>query len=72
LNDALFLERADTAGDRRRRKRNALGKLDLAQAAILDQGSENRTIQRVYGNFFNFPAPITDLAPVFYIIARFG
>ncbi len=28
-------------------KRNALGKLDLAQTPVLEQGAEDRAIQRV-------------------------
>ena len=47
LNDALLLERADAPGDCRGGKRDALGKLDLALAAVLEQRPENRTIQRI-------------------------
>src|SRR5262245_41241347 len=36
-NDALLFERADAPGDCSGGKRNALGKLDLTQAAVLKQ-----------------------------------
>ena len=47
LNDALLLERADAPGYRRGRERNALGKLDLALATVLEQRAKNRAIQRI-------------------------
>ena len=58
LNDALLLKRADAPSDCRGGKRNALGKLDLAQAAVLKQRPENRAIQRIEFDFFHFLAPI--------------
>ena len=56
LNDALLLKRADAPGDCRGGKRNAFGKLDLAQAAVLKQRAQNRPIQRIQRNFFYFLA----------------
>ena len=56
LNDALLLKRADAPGDGRGGKRDALGKLDLALAAVLKQRAEDRAIQRIELNFFHFLA----------------
>ena len=47
LDHALLLERADAPGDRRGGKRDALGELNLALAAVLDQGAKDGAIQRI-------------------------
>jgi len=47
LDHARLLEGADAARDGGRRKRNALGELNLAQARIFEQGGENGPIERV-------------------------
>ena len=65
LNDAPLLERADAAGDGRGRKRDALGELDLALAAVSQQGSKNGTIQRIELNFRHFPASLCALAQLY-------
>ena len=56
FDHAPLFERADASCDRGRRQRNALGKLDLAQTPVLEQGAEDRAIQRVKLSFFHFSA----------------
>ena len=56
LNDSPLLQRADAPGDGGGRKRNALGEIDLALAAVLEQRPENRTIQRVQLDLHSFPS----------------
>ena len=56
LNDSPLLERAYASGYGGRRERNALDKLDLAQATVLEQRAENRAIQRVEVFLFHFLA----------------
>ena len=58
LNDAPLLERPNAPRDGRRRKRDALGELDLALAAVLEKRRQNGTIQRVELNFSHFPASL--------------
>src|SRR5581483_1415962 len=62
LDDAILFERADAPGNRRRRQGDALGKLDLAQPAVLEQRSEDGAIQRVEFPFGHFPAPNSQFA----------
>ena len=56
LNAPLLLERAYAPGDGGGRERNALGKLDLALATVLEQRAENRAIYRIKVYFYHFLA----------------
>ena len=47
LDDPTLLERANASGDGGGRQRDAFGEVDLAQTAVLKEGSEDRAIQRV-------------------------
>ncbi len=47
FDHALGFQRLDAAGDGRRRKRDALGQLDLAQAAIFSERREDGAIERI-------------------------
>src|SRR5919106_1689165 len=68
FDDSPLLERADAPGNCRRRKRNALGKLDLAKPAILKQRIENRAIERVELRLFHFSAQQRHLVQIFCAI----
>src|SRR6478609_6225227 len=67
LDDALFFESADAPGDGRGGQRNKLGKLDLALAAVLEQRSQNRAIERIEVDFFHFQASMALLAQIFFV-----